>query len=92
MKIKPVITEKGLNCAKEGKYTFVVNPSLTKGQVKTKIEKLFGVHVVRIATANRKKEIKKTYRGQKKTIPATKKVVVTVKNGDSIDLFETKSK
>lgn len=92
MKIKPVITEKGLSCAKEGKYTFVVRRGLTKNQIKTMIEKLFDVHVVKIATANKKREIKKTYRGQKKTIPATKKVVVTVKNGDSIDLFETKSK
>ncbi|MCX7928552.1 MAG: 50S ribosomal protein L23 [Patescibacteria group bacterium] len=91
MYIKPVITEKSLSSAKEGKYTFVVKCSLTKHQIRLLIQDAFNVHVTKIATANRKREVKRTYRGQRQMTPATKKVIVSLKEGESIDLFKSKN-
>jgi len=90
MKIVPVITEKSLSDAKDGNYTFIFNPSMTKGQIKALIAKTFGVHVVAVRTVNYKHFIKKTYAGRKVKVAPYKKAVVTLKDKEKIDLFETK--
>lgn len=90
MRITPVITEKSLNDAKEGIYSFYVDPKWGKIEIKREIEALFKVRVVRVRTINRSKLVKRTYSGRYKTIPATKKVLVTLDPKDKIDLFEEK--
>lgn len=91
MNIKPIITEKGLSDAKRGKFTFNVRGSLTKHELKLMIQNVFGVHVTNIATMNKKRESKRSYNGKVKTILGSKKVIVTLKDGESIDLFEVKN-
>lgn len=49
---KPYITEKSNADMAEGKYTFVVDTKATKTEVKMAVEKLFGVKVVQVNTAN----------------------------------------
>lgn len=90
MKITPVITEKSLNEAKKGNYTFLVEVNLTKLQLKKLLGEAFGVEVKRVKTLNLKGRSRKNYRGKKVTISDKKKVVVSLKEGDKIDLFETK--
>jgi large subunit ribosomal protein L23 len=81
------LTEKGtLLSEKHGKYVFRVRPHANKLQIKRAIEQLFGKTVVSVNTCN--------YAGKKKrqnTIafgrkPHWKKAIVTLKEGERIDL------
>lgn len=90
MNIKPVLTEKSLEAAKSGVYTFWVLPSFSKGKIREVIGSLFGVVVDKVRTQNYKKESRKNMRGRIVTKPARKKALVTLKDGKKIDLFEIK--
>jgi large subunit ribosomal protein L23 len=92
MKITPVLTEKSLNLAQEGKYTFWVDRGLTKKQIKTLIDKVFGVHTREVRTINFKGGVRKTFRGQKVRIQNRKKAMVNLGKDEKIDLFEQKGK
>ena len=92
MKIEPVITEKSMNLAKDGHFTFFVDRGLTKPQIKKIISHLFKVTVVKVRIVNLKGEVKKTMKGRKKIIRPRKKAVVTLKDKEKIDLFEEKKK
>lgn len=88
--IKPIFTEKGLNEAKKGKYSFYVDHGLNKHQIKERINELFGVHVVSVKTLNLKGRLKKDNRGKIRKIRARKKAIVTLKVKEKIDLFDSK--
>ena len=77
MKLKPVLTEKATNMAKVGKYTFWVDLLADKGKIKSEVAKAFKVKVISAKTVRVK--------GQKKAI-------VTLKEGQKIDVFEEKKK
>jgi large subunit ribosomal protein L23 len=87
---KPVVTEKSLALANNERiYTFEVAVTATKHQVKEVIEGLFDVSVVRIRTVIVKSAPKKT--GKKRQVTAQgkiKRALVTLKEGDTIGLFE----
>ena len=91
-KIKPVLTEKSLKQAKNGLYTFIVDFHLDKNITRTMIEKLFNVHVISIKSMNYRKSEKKNYKGIKQTKKAIKKVIVSLKDKEKIDIFEEKGK
>jgi len=88
--IKPVITEKSLRLANsDNTYTFVVQRTANKDQVKQAVEKLFTVEVKDIRTIVNQKGKKRT--GKKRVSVTTgkvKKALVTLKEGHSIDLFD----
>ncbi len=88
--LQPVLTEKSLEEAKKGNYTFWVDKHLTKPQIKIKINEVFGVNVVKVRTLNVAGEIKKTIMGRKKIVKPKKKAIVTLKEKEKIDLFEEK--
>lgn len=88
MKLVPVLTEKSLNEVSKGRYTFIVDPSMTKHTIKRAIEKTFGVKVTRVRVINVKGEKKRTMTGRKKVIMPSKKTIVTLGEKDKIDLFE----
>lgn len=89
--IRPLVTEKMNNLAeKEHKYGFIVNPVSNKIEIKSEIEKIYGVKVVGISTMR--------YAGKTKTRNtrsgiikgrknAYKKAIVTLKEGDVIDFY-----
>jgi len=88
-KIKPILTEKSLEDAKKGKYSFWVNPSLTKHQIKKLISDIFEVKVTSVATANYKRsESSSVWRKRKSVNPARKKATVVLGEKDKIDLFD----
>lgn len=91
-KLNPVLTEKSFKEAKKGYYTFWVDPSLNKGEIRNLIQKAFDVHVVKIKTMNFKKEVRKNFKGQKITKKALKKAMVSLKDKEKIDIFEEKGK
>jgi large subunit ribosomal protein L23 len=88
--IKPILTEKGLKLAKEGKYSFWLDRALSKSQIKNLIGELFAVHVVSVRTLNFRGRIKTNVKRVKIKIPARKKAIISLKEGEKIDLFETK--
>ena len=89
--IKPVITEKATKLAdKRNTYAFVVHRDSNKIEIKSAVEKMFGVGVESVSTAvmpgKPKSRSTKTaiVRGTKS---AYKKAYVTLTPGDRIDLF-----
>ena len=92
LKLTPVLTEKSLNQAKNGIYTFIVDFHLDKAEIKSLIEKTFDVHVSSIKTMNYKKGERKNSKGRKETIKAYKKTMVSLKDKEKIEIFETKKK
>lgn len=88
--IKPVITEKSLRLANsENTYVFKVQMTANKNQIKEAVEKLFNVKVEKIRTIVNQRELKRT--GKKRVTVRTgksKKALVTLKTGQSIDLFD----
>ncbi len=92
MKLEPIMTEKSLELAKKGSYTFRVEVGLGKYGIKKLIEEVFGVHVRTIRTMNIKGEIKRTLSGRKRRVMPSKKAIVTLAEKEKIDLFETKKK
>ena len=86
MKIKPVLTEKSLNDAQNGKYTFWVPKGLTKKQIKKAVSELFGVHVVRVHTMNYKARVTTSLK-KKKRIRARKKAIVSLQDKEKIEIF-----
>lgn len=90
---KPILTEKmTIEGEKNNRYGFIVDKRANKVEIKNAIEKLYGVAVDSVNTMNYgggKKKMKYTNQGvifQKNK--AYKKAVVTVAEGDVIDLYE----
>ena len=87
--VRPVVTEKSSTAFQErGEYTFQVHPDASKPQIRQAIESLFGVKVTGVWTSNMRGKEKRM--GQ--TVgrrPAWKKAIVTLRDGDSIAVFES---
>lgn len=81
----PVITEKSQIAKSEGKYTFKVAPKATKTEIKEAIEKIFNVKVTAIRTINVKPKKRRVGRYTGLT-NRTKKAIVTLAEGQTIDL------
>ena len=84
--IAPVISEKSYGLLDENKYTFIVRPDANKTQIKIAVEKVFGVKVNGVNTINREGKRKRTRTGFGRR-KATKRAIVTVAEGDRIDIF-----
>jgi len=85
--LAPVISEKSYGLIEEGTYTFLVHPESNKTQIKIAIEKIFGVTVTSVNTANRQGKRKRTKFGYG-TRKSTKRALVTL-SADSkpIEIF-----
>ena len=90
--IKPLFTEKSTRLSKQGKYSFWVDADSDKMSLKSQIAKLFGVHVTSIKTIKKAGEKGRNIRGKKFSKLAAKKVVVTIKDGEKMDVFEESKK
>jgi large subunit ribosomal protein L23 len=85
--IKPVVSEKSYSLLDENKYTFIVAPDANKTQIKQAVEaKWPEVHVVNVNTLNRQGKVRRTRFGLGRR-PDTKRAIVTLAEGDRIDLF-----
>ena len=81
------ITEKGTRLTgAENKYIFKVDPRANKVEIKAAVEKLFNVGVVRVNTMNYLGKMKRERTPHYGRKPSWKKAVVTLKQGDKIDL------
>ena len=83
--LSPLITEKTSNLSEQNKVVFKVPSSANKKNLKTNIEKIFKVNVTKINIINKQTRTKLT-RGKKVKVSGFKKVIITLKKGQSIDL------
>lgn len=87
---RPIITEKSMNLAQNGFYTFEVDKDATKPLIAKIVAEKFNVKVLGVNIINKKgkiknqKQVRGTYRAK-----GLKKAVVQVKKGDKIAIFET---
>lgn len=88
--IKPIVTEKVSAMNEHGKYGFMVDKSANKIQIKSEIEKTYGVTVESINTMVHPGKSKSRYTKsgmiEGKT-PSFKKAIVKVADGDIIDFY-----
>lgn len=88
--IRPVVTEKSVSHTAESQYAFDVDARASKRHVKAAIEEIFKVKVLRVNTVTvhgkRKRDMRR--RTMKPTIqhPDRKKAIVTLREGDKIEL------
>ena len=85
--IKPVITEKATYLGAENKYIFEVSLKANKIEVRKAIEKLYNVNVLKVNII-RSRGKKVTYGRISGTTKRTKKAIVTLKQGQSISVYE----
>ena len=68
-------------------YTFIVLPDANKSEIRDAVQTIFGVRVTKVNTLNRKGKKKRRGRWYG-TRPDTKRAIVTLAEGEKIDLFE----
>jgi large subunit ribosomal protein L23 len=83
--VAPLITEKATNASEFNKIVFKVAMHATKPQIKEAIEKLFDVKVKSVNTLRRRGKWK-TVRGRYGRTSDTKRAVVTLEEGQTIDV------
>jgi large subunit ribosomal protein L23 len=87
--IEPIVSEKSYALLDGGVYTFRVHKSATKPEIRDAVQKIFGVSVVKVNTLNRTGKRKRNRRtGTWGARPDTKRAIVTLAAGQTIDLFE----
>ncbi|HEY8565069.1 MAG TPA: 50S ribosomal protein L23 [Beijerinckiaceae bacterium] len=83
--VSPVITEKATALSEQNKVVFKVRSDATKPQIKEAVEKLFDVKVTGVNTLVTKGKVK-MFRGRRGQRSDVKKAVVTLAEGQSIDI------
>ena len=81
----PVITEKATMLSEHNKVVFKVAKTATKPQIKAAVEKLFDVKVKSVNTILTKGKVK-MFRGTRGQRSDVKKAVVTLEEGQTIDV------
>lgn len=88
--LKPLITEKATGLTEKGIYSFVVNKSANKIQIKNAVEKMYGVSVEKVRTINQQGK-KKTRTTKTRTTSGRtssyKKAYITLSEGEMIDFY-----
>ncbi|MCH7951669.1 50S ribosomal protein L23 [Patescibacteria group bacterium] len=89
---RPIITEKSMAQTAKNQYTFEVDASASKGQIRKAVENAFDVEVIAVRTAKisgKRRRVGKLRR--EITKPDSKKAIVEVKSGQKIDIFESQT-
>ncbi len=88
--IKPVVSEKSYGLLEANTYTFIVANQASKPEIRDAVESIFEVTVLNVNTLNRKgKRIRNRRTGGYGKRPDQKRALVTLAEGDSIELFES---
>jgi len=87
--IRPVVSEKSYSGLEANRYTFLVAPDANKTEIKEAIQKIWNVHVLSVNTMMRKGKVKRQrYVSGRRS--DQKRAIVTLAEGDNIEIFETK--
>jgi len=86
--IRPVVSEKSYAGLEHNSYTFLVDPRSNKTEIKEAVQAIWNVRVTSVNTLKRKGKLKR--RGYTKGHrPLEKRAIVTLAEGDAIEIFET---
>jgi large subunit ribosomal protein L23 len=86
--IRPVVSEKSYAGLDRSTYTFLVDKRANKTEIKEAIQSIWDVRVTSVRTLNRKGKVKRR-RFTKGKRPDEKRAIVTLAEGDAIEIFET---
>ena len=84
--IRPVITERSFDMQEYNRFTFEVAKTASKIEIAKAVEKIFDVKVLKVNTVNVKSKKKRMRNIECKT-RTWKKAIVTLAEGDTIELF-----
>ncbi|MBK6494122.1 MAG: 50S ribosomal protein L23 [Gemmatimonadetes bacterium] len=86
--VRPMITEKSSAAWQDrGEYVFEVHPEATKDQIKAALKQFFGVNATKVRTMQMRRNA--IARGKTRGVtPRWKKAIVTLKDGESLAVFE----
>jgi large subunit ribosomal protein L23 len=87
--IRPMVSEKSYAGLEQNRYTFLVDRDANKTEIKEAVQQIWSVRVLQVNTLNRKGKSKR-FRYTKGKRPDQKMAVVTLAEGDSIEIFEQK--
>lgn len=88
--IRPVVSEKSYAGLERNTYTFIVDPRANKTEIKEAVQAIWNVRVVSVNTLRRRGKVKRRRFTLGKR-PDQKRAIVTLAEGDSIEIFETGS-
>jgi large subunit ribosomal protein L23 len=83
--VAPMITEKATLLSEQNKVVFQVSMDSTKDEIATAVEQLFKVNVTKVNTLIQKGKTKR-FRGRPGRRSDLKKAIVTLQEGQSIDI------
>lgn len=84
--IRPVITERSFDMQEYNRFTFEVAKTASKIEIAKAVEEIFDVKVLKVNTVNVKSKKKRVRNFEGKT-RTWKKAIVTLAEGDTIELF-----
>ena len=88
--IAPIVSEKSYEQLEQNIYAFQVHTSASKPEIRQAVESIFDVTVTKVNTLNRKGKVRRNRRDNTLGKRAdTKRAIVTLAEGDSIQIFET---
>jgi large subunit ribosomal protein L23 len=85
--IRPVVSEKSYAGLEANVYTFLVDPRANKTEIKEAVQGIWNVRVTSVNTINRKGKLKRRRFTVGKRADQ-KRAIVTLAEGDSIEIFE----
>jgi large subunit ribosomal protein L23 len=86
--VRPVVSEKSYAGIEHNTYTFLVDPRANKTEIKEAIQKIWNVQVLSVNTLMRRGKVKRRRYTQGKRADQ-KRAIVTLSEGDTIEIFET---
>lgn len=86
--LAPVITEESMMGVGEKKYAFKVAKDATKTDIKSAVEKLFGVKVAKVNTLNVKGHLRRYGRFEGYTSAWKKAIVTLTEDSKTIEFFD----
>ena len=87
--VRPIVSEKSYAGLEQNRYTFLVHPDANKTEIKEAIQKIWNVRVLSVNTLVRRGKVKRQ-RFTSGRRPDQKRAIVTLSQGDSIEIFETR--
>jgi large subunit ribosomal protein L23 len=86
--LRPIVSEKSYSGLENNSYTFLVDPRANKTEIKEAVQAIWRVRVTSVNTLRRRGKVKRNRYTLGKR-PDEKRAVVTLAEGDSIEIFET---
>jgi large subunit ribosomal protein L23 len=85
---RPVVSEKSYSGLELNTYTFLVDPRANKTEIKEAVQAIWNVQVTSVRTLNRRGKVKRRRWTLGKRADQ-KRAIVTLAEGDKIEIFET---